>query len=514
MLELTLGRSLRLAAERTPGAIALHYEGEALTHGELNAWGNRIARALRASGLKNGDRLGVMLPNSPLYVAVVYGAAKAGIALILLNYRFTEAEIVYQIGDAGAAAILFDTVYQDKVEAARSELPALRLIAAGARQSGTGMHIDAIASDQSDREPDDAVSENDILVLQYTSGTTGRPKGAIITHRNRSLAFLHWPLIFGFGGNDIALHTGPFHHSAPFGLTLCQLCLGGSVVVMPAFKADEALRLIGRHRVTWSFMVPYMYNAIFALLSGQPSEDDLSSLRILLSGASPLPTIVKQRILQLFPNAGLFEFYGATEAGTITTLRPEDQLRKVRCVGKPVLGTEVKVLDVEGCSVQSGEVGEILVKTPSLFEGYFNAPEKTAAAFRDGWCTLGDLGRLDEEGYLYIVDRVKEVIKSGGVNIYPSEIEEVVLTHPDVLEAAVIGIPDERWGEAVHLIVALRPGAVLHAGSLLAYCRGKLADYKLPKSVEARSDLPRSPAGKILKRILRDAFWKEVSVKV
>jgi acyl-CoA synthetase (AMP-forming)/AMP-acid ligase II len=210
----------------------------------------------------------------------------------------------------------------------------------------------------------------------------------------------------------------------------------------------------------------------------------------------------------------LFEFYGATEAGTITALRPEDQRRKTRCVGKPVLGAEVKVVGTDGDPVARGEVGEIFLKTPSIFEGYFNAPEKTAAAFRGGWCTLGDLGRLDDEGYLYIVDRLKDVIKSGGVNIYPSEIEEVILTHPDVLEAAVIGVPDERWGEAVHAIVVVRAGRQFDALELIGYCRGRLADYKVPKSAEAREELPHSPAGKILKRTLRDAFWGDAVVKV
>jgi len=514
MLELTLGRSLRLAAERSPNAIALFYEDRVVTHGELNSWGNRIARALCASGLKRGDRLGVMLPNSPLYLAVVYGAAKAGIALILLNYRFTSAEISHQLGDASASAVLFDTHFQDRVDDVCKQLPSLLRIAAGERQADFVMHIDVISAGQSDLDPGYSVSENDILVLQYTSGTTGKPKGAIITHRNRSLAFLHWSIAYGFDRSDVSLHTGPFHHSAPFGLTLCQLCLGGSVVVMPAFKADDVLRLVEKHRVTWSFMVPYMYSAIFALFADKPSLFNLSSLRILLSGASPLPTVVKQRILKLFPNAGLTEFYGATEAGTITTLQPQDQIRKIRCVGKPVFGSEIKVVDAGGAPVGVGEVGEIFIKTPSLFDGYFNDPQKTAAAFNDGWCTLGDLGRIDDEGYLYIVDRIKDVIKSGGVNIYPSEIEEVLLTYPDVMEVAVIGIPDDRWGEAVHAIVMMQPNVLLDVPALMAHCREKLADYKLPKSVEVRCDMPRSAAGKILKRMLRDEFWKESAIKV
>ena len=509
MIDLTVGRALRLAAQARPEAVALTFEGVDTTHGELEARSNRIARALGALGLGRGDRLGVMMPNSAFYFAVICAAAKAGVALVLLNYRFTANEVAYHLGDADAKAVLYDTGFSAVVREAARQLPALRLLAAGNRGADDALWLDDVVAAQSPDAPAVDVRETDLLVLQYTSGTTGRPKGAMITHRNRALAFLHWPMIFGYGPQDVILHAGPLHHSAPMGMTLSQLCLGGRAVVMRSFNAAQALRLIGEQRVTWAFLVPYMYSAICAELEQQPQLQlaQLPLLRVLLSGASPLPTTVKERILATFPNAGLFEFYGATEAGTITTLRPEDQKRKVRSVGRPVLGAEIRILGADGLPVPQGEVGEIYLRTPSMFEGYYNAPEKTEAAFRDNWCTLGDLGRQDEEGYLYIVDRVKDVIKSGGVNIYPSEIEEVVLTHPDVMEATIIGVPHERWGEAVHLIAVARPGRKPAVEELIAYCRQRLADYKTPKSGELRSELPRSVAGKVLKRTLRDEYW-------
>jgi acyl-CoA synthetase (AMP-forming)/AMP-acid ligase II len=513
MLDLSLGRSLRLAAERNPAAVALRFQQQVITHGELAAWSNRIAHALLKTGLRKGDLLGVMLGNSPLYVALACAAAKAGIGLVLLNYRFTGDELTYHLRDSQARAIVFDIAFEAAVSQAGRALPELQMIPSRPA-AGFDADIDSLAADRPTHEPEVEIKEGDLLVLQYTSGTTGRPKGAIITHRNRSLAFLHWPIIFGFGSDDILLHCGPFYHSAPFGMALCQLCLGGQVVIMPAFNAADALTLIERERVTWAFMVPAMYNAIFNHLRAQPSDVDLSSLRRLLSGASPLPTPVKQEILRAFPNAGLFEFYGATEVGTATTLRPEDQWRKTRCVGRPVFGAEVKIVDAEGSPVAAGTVGEIYVKTPSIFDGYRGAPEKTAAAFRDGWCTLGDLGRMDEEGYLYIVDRLKDVIKSGGVNIYPSEIEEVLLTHPDVAEAAVIGIPHPHWGEAAHAVVVTRSGTPLPLGTVAAHCQERLAGYKVPKSVETRDALPHNPAGKILKRTLREDYWRGSDVKV
>lgn len=504
---------MRLAVQADPDRPAIRFNGQTLTYGQFDAWSNRIAHALRAFGLAKGDRLGVMLPNSPLYLAVAAAAAKSGIVLITLNYRFTGAEIAYHLGDAEAAAIVFDAIYRRAVSDARRELPSVRCIVHGNTQDGE-VGLEALSTGQPVTAWDADVREADTLLLQYTSGTTGRPKGAVITHRNRSLAFLHWPLIYGIGPDDVLLHTGPFHHSAPFGMSMCQLCLGGCVIIMPTFRPDVALSLIEQEHVSWAFMVPTMLMQMIEFTAQGGVRRDLSSLKRLLSGGSALPTVVKEGAMEIFPHADLYEFYGATEAGSITVLRPQDQRRKTRCVGKPVFGSEVMLLDARREPVALGEVGEIFIRTPSLFDGYYNAPEKTEQAFHAGWCTLGDLGRQDEEGYLYIVDRVKDVIKSGGVNVYPSEIEEVLLMHPDVMEAAVIGVPHPRWGEAVHAIVVTRSAAALTQDAMARHCAGYLAGYKVPKSVETRAELPHSPAGKILKRSLRDPFWAGAAQKV
>ena len=512
-MQLTVGRSLRLAAQSYPESIALTFENSNITHGQFEAQSNRISRALIEIGLNKGDRLGVILPNSPFYLSVICGAAKAGIALVLLNSRFNANELTYHLRDAGANVLLYDSSFFQVATNAASQITGLRMFEVGTPHLNHVIRFDTVVSTQSAEPPDVQVKEDDLLVLQYTSGTTGRPKGAIITHRNRSLAFLHWPTIFGYGPSDVILHAGPLHHSAPMGMTLSQLCLGGRAVMMRTFDPSEAIRLVAQENVTWAFLIPYMYSMICNWADEHASDLSLPNLRILLSGASPLPTPVKNRILQTFPNAGLFEFYGATEAGTITTLRPEDQNRKIRSVGKPVLGAEIKITDPDHRTLPVGNVGEIWLRTPSLFSGYYKSPDKTEAAFRGDWCTLGDLGRLDDEGYLYIVDRIKDVIKSGGVNIYPSEIEEVALQHPNILEVAVIGIPHERWGEAVHLIAVVRPDKTLQIDELLIFCRTNLADYKVPKSAEFCEQLPRSSAGKILKRTLREPFWPD-SVKV
>lgn len=514
MVELTVSRALRLTAERHPDRPAVTCGEASLTHGELNARGNRLANGLAAAGFGKGDRLGVVLPNGVDYVVVAYAVAKAGIVMVPLNYRLRGPELVYHLADADADGLIFGPSYRTAVDEAKANLPGLRTVAAGAAAPGDVASLAELELAPAD-EPAVSVSEEDLFYLGYTSGTTGRPKGAMITHRNRALAYHYWALEYGVDERDVALHAGPFHHTAPFGFTLMQLWMGGRVVILPAFDPRDALVTMARAGVTWTFMVPFMLNALLSLPAAELASHRPRALRFVISAASPLPTATKEGLLDTFPEVGVHEFYGATEAGVVTNLRPEEQRRKVRCVGKPILDTEVRVLTPAGEEAKPGEIGELHMKGPTLFAGYWNAPDMTAAAIRDdGWSTLGDLAYVDDEGYVYIVDRIKDVIKSGGVNIFPTEIEEALLSHPAVYEAAVVGAPDDRWGEAARAVVVLRPGAVAEAEEILRHCRGLLADYKVPKAVEFRDSLPRSPAGKILKRLLRDELWSGRRIKV
>ncbi len=435
------------------------------------------------------------------------------LVMVPLNYRFKGREIADQLSDSGATGLIFGEAFREEVEAARSELPRLRTLVVGEALPADIGSLQDLAAAASDAEPEVVVSEQDLFYLGYTSGTTGKPKGAMIAHRNRALAYHYWALEYGIGGADVTLHAGPFHHTAPFTFTLMQLYRGGCVVILPGFDPSLAISAIAREGVTWCFMVPYMFNAILEL----PSRDlagfhcNCDALRLFISGGSAMPTPTKEGLLRTFPSVALHEFYGATEAGVICNLRHEDQKRKTRCIGKPVLDCEIKVLTEDGGDAPPGEIGDLWMRSPTLFGGYYNSPDKTAEVFRGDWCTLGDLGKSDEEGYFYIVDRRKDVIKSGGVNIFPAEIEEALLTHRSVVEAAVIGIPDRRWGEAAHAVVVLRPGGGVSGEDLIELCRGMLAGYKVPKSLEFRDHLPKSPAGKVLKRQLRDGFPGAVS---
>lgn len=493
----TVQRALGLAARRRPGKVAVRHGATVLTHAQLDRRAEAIAQGLYALGLKRGDRVAVMLPNCADYIAVALACAKGALCMVPVNYRFTGAEVKLQVSDSGAVALIHDAEFNSAVELAR--LPE------HVRTIVRGPQLEALAGASATgwRPPD--ATEDDLFYLGYTSGTTGKPKGAMVTQRNRALAYHYWALEFGIGAEDVALHCGPFHHTAPFTFVLTQLFMGGEVVILDAFDAVAARRAIGEHGVTWGFMVPFMLER---LLETEIDAAAAPTLRMIVSGASPLSTRTKQGVLERFPGIALHEFYGATEAGVVTNLRPEDQLRKTRCVGQPVAEIEIQIRDEGGAVVaQPGIVGDIWMRGPTLFAGYFGAPEKTAEVSDGAWCTIGDIGRVDEEGFLYLVDRRKDVIKSGGVNIYPIEIEEVILREPDVRECAVAGLPDERWGEAACAFLVLKPGAddqrVLRR--VEAMCRQALADYKRPKLFRFIDSLPRNANGKVLKRELRAA---------
>jgi long-chain acyl-CoA synthetase len=286
------------------------------------------------------------------------------------------------------------------------------------------------------------------------------------------------------------------------------------MVLLPKFDVVEMLKAIETYRIASVTMVPTMINRVKGLPQEEFGRYDLSSLELLITGASPLSTSSKEWILKHLPKVKLYEFYGATEAGLITVLYPEDQHRKVRCVGQPVIQTQIRILDENRRDLPPGEVGEIFIKSLTTIDSYHNLPEESKACFEGEFITLGDMGRLDEEGYLYIVDRKKEMIKSGGVNIFPREIEDIIMEHPEVREVAVIGVPDEEWGENVKAVIEVGPEAKATEQEIKAFCRDRIAGFKVPKTVEFVSELPKSPYGKTLKRVIRDEYWKHREFKV
>ncbi|MEK7946017.1 AMP-binding protein [Pigmentiphaga sp. YJ18] len=493
----TVQRALGLVARRHGARVAVRHGDATLTFAELDRRAAAIAQGLMAAGLARGDRVAVMLPNCADYIAIAAACAKGALCMVPVNYRYTGSELRRQVEDCGAKALVCDTRFDPQV--ADAALPG------SVRTIRRGPELEAMIARASDAWVPPEAREDDLFYLGYTSGTTGRPKGAMVTQRNRALAYLYWATEFGIGSGDVALHCGPFHHTAPFTFTLAQLAVGGSVVVLDSFDAVSAASVIARHGVTWSFMVPFMLERVLeTTLDGGAAP----TLRMLISGASPLSTRTRTRVQERFPGVALHDFYGATEAGVVTNLRPEGQSARPRCVGLPIAGIEVQIRDERrGIVTEPGVVGDIWLRGPTLFAGYFMAPEKTAEVSDGQWCTLGDIGYLDEDGYLYLVDRRKDVIKSGGVNIYPIEIEEVLLREQDVRECAVVGVPDERWGEAATAFLVLKDAAdaAQVQRRVQELCKSLLADYKRPKAYRFLAALPRNANGKVLKRDLREA---------
>jgi acyl-CoA synthetase (AMP-forming)/AMP-acid ligase II len=492
---------VRASARRSPGKVALREGSRELAYRELVERIDRVGNGVLAGlGLRPGDHAALMSPNCLEFAEVVLGLASVGVAPAMVNYRSTASELAFVCDDAGAR-VLF--VHADLEELARSaELASVERIVV------IGGDYDEWLAQASPGRPDVRVEEWDVFCIPYTAGTTGNPKGVLLPHRSRSLTFFAMGVEFGcYTPVDHALGIAPMFHGAGFAFSVAPIFFGGQTTIMPRFDPEQVLRLLAEHRCTNAFMVPTFFSAIFALGDEALRRHDTSALRTIVSNAAPLSQALKERIVEHFGEGVLFECYGSTEASIVTSLRPEDQLRKEQCVGQPFPCTEIRLLDEDGEEVEPGEIGEVFSRSPFHFNGYWKQPEQTAAHFRDGFLSVGDLGRLDDEGYLYLVDRKDDKIVSGGVNVHPREVENVLADHPAVAEAAAFAVPDPYLGEAIRASVALRPGASADADALREFCSRRLPRHKRPQAIDIVERLPRTPAGKILRRELREPFW-------
>jgi acyl-CoA synthetase (AMP-forming)/AMP-acid ligase II len=434
--------------------------------------------------------------------------------MVPINYRLQPPEMAIRLVHSDAKAIILGPEYVERFQELESEVRkafAERILVLGDGGAQGMFSYESLLERSTEEEPKTFIEPEDPLYIGYTAGTTGRSKGAIITNRAIVSGFLYKALDYGFTRNDITLNPGPFWHSAPRDFASVHLYLGGTAVIMREFRVEEFLSLVERYRVTNGFLVPTMYRMIMDFPGNE--RYDTSSLRTLLSGGSALPTSLKEECIRRFGPI-LHEFYGATETRVISNIFPHEMKRKTRSVGRPIWDLDIRILDTDGNDLPPGKVGEIYIQGPSLFSGYYKNEEKTRESFRGSWFTLGDMGRVDEEGYLYIVDRKQDMVISGGENIYPSEIEEVLRAHPKVSEAAVIGVPHPKWGEVLKAFIILKPGAVAGEAEILDFCSSRLADYLKPKSIEFVVEFPRNPVGKILKRELRKPYWKDTEFKV
>jgi long-chain acyl-CoA synthetase len=497
-------------AAAAPERTALVCGTRRLTYGELDRWVNRVAGVLAARGLGPGGRVALLLPNVPEFLAVTHAAAKLGALAVPINWRWRRGEIAYVLEDAAPDVFVLDEAFVEEGAAARAAAgrPAPEHCLVVGASSDLPSFEDAV--ENAPDAPSPSTTPGGFNILVYTSGTTGRPKGVMHPTFDPKLGFESQKRLvelWGFGPTDVHLVAGPMYHTMPNAYAAQHLFVGATVVIMPRFDAGECLRLIASERITTSSMVPAHFIRILELPPDVRARHDLSSVRKILHAAAPCPRDVKRRIMDVFPRGSVWEFYGATE-GPGTIISPEEWLERPGSVGRPWPGITVKILDDDGTPLGPGDVGTIYLS--SLGTGkfaYHNAPEKTAAAFRGDFFTVGDVGWLDADGYLFIADRRTDMVISGGVNIYPAEIESVLLEHPDVVDAAVFGIPDERWGESLAAVIEPRRGTALTGDAVQAWCRERVADYKVPRSVQLVAELPRDPNGKVLKRQLREPYW-------
>jgi acyl-CoA synthetase (AMP-forming)/AMP-acid ligase II len=482
----------------------------------------RLAGVFVARGVRNGDRVAMLAQNGPRFVEYYFATLWAGAVMVPVNTRWALPEKVHCLNDSGARLLLTEHPFAGEATVLRQACPTLETlilasndkVSAGNDASGDALDYEASVQGHSPI-PDARRGGEDLAALFYTGGTTGRAKGVMLSHDNFMANSMNALVNLGITADSVHLHVSPLFHVAGGSRVFTTTVAGGTHAVIPRFEPDRFLDAIERFRVTVTVVVPTMLNAL--LQHPRLGEYDLSSLELLTYGASPMPESLLRRAMARFPGVAFLQSYGMTELSPVaTSLAPRyhcfegPDAGRVRSAGQAVFNADVAVMDAEDRLLPPGEVGEICVRGPMVMRGYWRQPELTAQTLRGGWMHTGDAGYLDTEGFLFLVDRVKDMIISGGENVYSAAVENIIYRFSGVHECAVIGVPDAQWGEAVHAIVVAEPGAQIDVERLLAHCREQLAGYECPKTVDVRTEpLPKSGAGKILKAELRAPFWRE-----
>jgi len=515
-MQLTAG--LRKAASFRADETAMVAGGRVFTHRDVLERVARLAAGFRDLGVRPGDRIAILAANGNEYVECYFAVLWAGAVVVPVNSRFSLAEMVEQIEDAEPVILVCDRTFLDTAVQLAESCRCLTAIVAAASNVAGLPKLHAYESVLAAAKPCDDAGRGgeDLACLFYTGGTTGRAKGVMLSHRNLWVNAVVTSLYFGFDESTVSLHAGPLFHLGAGARVYTTTIMGGRHVVIPRFTPTEVLDAISRHKVTVATFVPTMLGMILQLPDLE--SYDLSSLKLITYGASPMPEAVLQECLRRFPSIRFGQSYGMTELSPVATiLTPDDHLpsaprQRLRSAGRPIVSAEVKVVGAEDRELPMGEVGEVLVRGPMVMMGYWKRPELTAEALRGGWMHTGDTGYFDADGYLYISDRIKDMIITGGENVYSIEVENAIGAHPDVRQCAVIGIPHPKWGEAVHAVVVRRPGSSLTAEDVIAFCRAAIADYKTPRSVEFRDDeLPLSSVNKVNKALLRRPHWDDAA---
>lgn len=494
---------LKATASRLPDKPALICDDETLTYRELQRQVLSLAYNLQKMGVLKGDRVALLFPNCNEMAVAYFACAALGAVAVPLNNRLTGKDLTYILRDCGARMIVVGYQFFEIFQTIREGLPSLKdvIYAGPERKPGAVYFGDLLGA--AEPPPDVDLNPDDGAVIMYTSGTTGLPKGAVMTHRNVFTNARNCGAALTYKENDITLIVVPLFHVTGLNSQLVAfLYVGGTCVILKAYKTAEMIKAIERHRITVLFNVPTMY--VLLLINEELKNTDISSLRMAAYGGAPMD---RETIVALKERLGLdlYNAYGLTESSSLTTVLPAcDAVRKAPSVGLPVSGVQIKTIATDGRETPAGEAGELLIKGPNIVRGYFNKPEATQKSIIDGWLHTGDVARIDDEGYVFIVDRMKDMIVRGGENIYSIEVESVLNSHPQVLESAVVPEPHPIFGEVVKAFVVLRPDTQATPEEIIEFCQRNIADYKVPASVVFLNELPRNPGGKVVKNRLKE----------
>lgn len=522
-------KGLLYAARTVPHKTALIDGANRFSYKQLAKRTAQLKQSLVDIGVKKGDRVGLLMLNDFRFMELIYGITALGAIVVPLNIRFTPDENIYVLNDAGIKVLFIHKEFFPIIPLLRANVASLTTVILAEDKVITESHAkDGILSYEDKLEEYsiehltyEDVDEDDVAGLFYTGGTTGRAKGVMLTHKNLVVNAFHVLTNLDYKEQDVYLHAAPMFHLADQASTFAVTLTGGTHVIVRMFTPTKTLQAIQDEKVTISMLVPTMINM---LLSDKDFDQfDLRSLQTILYGASPMPVELLKRAFTTLPAARFFQAYGMTEASPILTLlKAKDHVmdgtekneRRLSSCGQAIQSVELKVVDSLGEEAVIGQVGEIIARGANIMKGYWNLPAETTQALRNGWYYTGDMGYKDEDEYFYVVDRAKDMIITGGENVYSVEVEQVLFSHPAVLECAVFGVPDERWGEAVKATIVLRQNHEATEEDILSFTRQRLANYKVPKSIDFLQELPKSGAGKILKRSLRDQYWKSQKRRV
>jgi len=505
--------TIRGHVKKRPDKIALKTENFSETYAEMWQRCTRLANALLEKGIKKPDLMITYMPNCYQFVEVLVAALMAGLPLSFGNYRLTPEEILYQINNSEARVIFLQQEQYELIAPLLHRMPSVKeIVLISDLQAGGVLNYEGLIASGSPEEIQAEILPDDVHLLFYTSGTTGKPKGAVRTMYCDYNMAVSTAIELGVNRDEILFVAAPMYAAATCGYVYCTLITGGTICIAPAFIPEDSLRLIDLFKPSFVFMVPVMYKWMLSLPPETMAKYDLSSVRLAVSCGAPMHSDIFRMMADKFTNAKSINMLGVSELGFVTSISTEEWfgLKKEGSIGKGTFDMDLKIVDETGQEVVGpGGIGVLYTRSPATFDGYWHNPDGTKGSFLDHeWCSVGDMARIDKDGYIYLVDRAQDMIVSGGTNIYPTEVENVIMQIEGIADVGVIGVPDEKWGELVKAIVVLKPGDSVSEEEIIAHCRQYLAGFKIPKSVDYIDVIPRNAVGKMLKKDLRQPYWE------